>query len=99
MLSSGVNSSLTSRVLKKYDYIDWLSLVDSPTNIEVIGQVVYTAQSLYFIISGLVLLVAMIGAIVLTNQNKDKSIRTQQVFQQLSRNFKKPIFLTRPKKK
>jgi NADH-quinone oxidoreductase subunit J len=99
MLSSGVNSSLTSRVLKKYDYIDWLSLVDSPTNIEVIGQVVYTAQSLYFIISGLVLLVAMIGAIVLTNQNKDKSIRTQQVFQQLSRNFKKAIFLTRPKKK
>jgi len=100
MLSSGVNSSLTSSlVLKKYDYIDWLSLVDSPTNIEVIGQVVYTAQSLYFIISGLVLLVAMIGAIVLTNQNKDKSIRTQQVFQQLSRNFKKAIFLTRPKKK
>jgi NADH-quinone oxidoreductase subunit J len=59
-----------------------------------IGQLVYSYQFYYFILSGLVLLVAMVGAIVLTVQNKDKSIRVQQVFHQLSRNSKRAIFLT-----
>ena len=54
----------------------------------------YTNQVYFFILAGLVLLVAMIGAIVLTSQNRDKSVRVQQVFHQLSRNSKKAIFLT-----
>lgn len=52
----------------------------------------------FFILSGLVLLVAVVGAIVLTSQAKDKSVRVQQVFQQLSRNSKNAIFLTSLKK-
>lgn len=59
-----------------------------------IGQLVYTHEVYFFILSGLVLLVAMVGAIVLTSQNRDKSVRTQQVFHQLSRNSKNAIFLT-----
>jgi NADH-quinone oxidoreductase subunit J len=66
---------------------------------EVIGQLVYGLQYYFFILSGLVLLVAMIGAIVLTSQNKDKSVRVQQVFHQLSRNSRKAIFLTKKKGK
>ena len=59
-----------------------------------IGILVYTNQVYFFILAGLVLLVAMIGAIVLTSQNRDKSVRVQHVFHQLSRNSKKAIFLT-----
>jgi len=36
----------------------------------------------------------MVGAIVLTSQNRDKTVRVQQVFHQLSRNPKTEIFLT-----
>lgn len=97
MLSSGISSSLTSSLVSNYGYLDWFALIDSVSNIETIGQLVYTHQVYFFILSGLVLLVAMIGAIVLTIQNKDKSIRTQQVFHQLSRNSKSAIFLTRLK--
>jgi len=97
MLSSGISSSLTSSLVSNYGYVDWFALIDSVSNIETIGQLVYTHQVYFFILSGLVLLVAMIGAIVLTIQNKDKSIRTQQVFHQLSRNSKSAIFLTRLK--
>jgi len=64
----------------------------------VIGQLIYTNQMYFFILSGLVLLVAVVGAIVLTSQAKDKSVRVQQVFQQLSRNSKNAIFLTSLKK-
>lgn len=63
-----------------------------------IGQLIYTNQMYFFILSGLVLLVAVVGAIVLTSQAKDKSVRVQQVFQQLSRNSKNAIFLTSLKK-
>ena len=56
-----------------------------------IGQLIYTNQMYFFILSGLVLLVAVVGAIVLTSQAKDKSVRVQQVFQQLSRNSKNAI--------
>jgi len=94
MLSSGISSSLTSSLISNYGYFDWFAHIDHVTNIETIGQLVYTHQVYFFILSGLVLLVAMIGAIVLTIQNKDKSIRTQQVFHQLSRNSKSAIFLT-----
>jgi len=97
MLSSGISSSLTSSLVSKSDYVDWFALIDSVNNIEAIGQLIYTHQAYFFVLSGLVLLVAMIGAIVLTTQNKDGSIRTQQVFHQLSRNSKKAIFLTRLK--
>lgn len=54
----------------------------------------YTHQVYFFILSGLVLLVAMVGAIVLTSQNRDNSVRVQHVFHQLSRNSKNAIFLT-----
>jgi len=62
---------------------------------EVLGQLIYSYQAYYFILCGLVLLVAMIGAIVLTIQNKDKSIRVQQVFHQLSRKIEKAVFKTK----
>ncbi len=54
---------------------------DRLSNLNALGQVLYTRYFLHFVICGLVLLVAMIGAIILTSRSKTKSIK-QKVFKQ-----------------
>ena len=54
------------------------------SNTESIGMILYTDYILFFQISGLILLVAMIGAIVLTFRRKD-SLRRQDITIQVSR--------------
>lgn len=54
------------------------------TNVEAIGRVMYTQYILYFQLAGLVLLVAMIGAIVLTLQHK-VNVRRQNISEQVAR--------------
>ena len=54
------------------------------TNAETIGRVLYTDYVYYFQIAGLVLLVAMIGAIVLTLQHRP-NIRRQVIADQVAR--------------
>ncbi len=64
--------------------------IDQLINIEVLGQVLYNYYIIPFLLSGLILLVALLGAVVLTL--KFSEIRkTQFVFRQLSR---KDNFLT-----
>lgn len=45
---------------------DWGRLVETLTNIEAIGMLLYTQYLIPFIVGGMVLLVAMVGAITLT---------------------------------
>ncbi|MFO0108938.1 MAG: NADH-quinone oxidoreductase subunit J [Alphaproteobacteria bacterium] len=54
------------------------------TNTEAIGQVLYTRYALLFQLSGFILLVAMIGAIVLTLRART-GVRRQKIIQQVSR--------------
>ena len=54
------------------------------SNTESLGTIIYTDYILFFQISGLILLVAMIGAIVLTFRRKD-SLRRQDITIQVSR--------------
>lgn len=44
----------------------WIDSVISPTNVDVIGSVLFTYYSYFFIMASVILLVAMIGAIALT---------------------------------
>ena len=60
------------------------------SNIEGLGLLIYTFYFYYFLIAGLVLLVAMIGAIVLT-MHKGVHVKRQQVFQQNTREFAKTV--------
>lgn len=76
---------------------EWFSLVDRVTNIEVIGQVMYTYYFFFFLAASIILLVAMLGAIVLTMQVQ-YNVKRQQVFQQVSRDFERAVFLTSRKK-
>jgi NADH-quinone oxidoreductase subunit J len=72
----------------------WFSLMDNTTNIVSVGHVLYTYFFYFFLVASMILLVAMIGAIVLTIQ-KRTGVRKQDVFQQTSRNFEKAIVLCR----
>ena len=67
-------------------YLDWFQQVDVVSNIETLGQVLYTEYLVYFLLAGVILLVAMIGAIVLTMSTRT-SLRRQLIFQQVSRDF------------
>jgi len=57
---------------------------DSVSNTEALGLVIYTRYVYFFQASGLVLLVAMIGAIVLTLRHKP-NVRRQDIAEQVAR--------------
>lgn len=65
-------------------YIPWVKENCYITNAETIGLYLYTKFSLLFIFCGLILLVAMIGAIVLTMHQRS-TVKKQQISQQLLR--------------
>ena len=71
--------------------IQWYQLVEPYSNIESIGMVMYTYYLLFFLLASLILLVAMIGAILLT-MHKTVSTKRQKVFQQNSREFAKTVY-------
>lgn len=73
-------------------YINWLSLVDNLSNVEVLGQILYTYYFFYFLIAGIILLVSMVGAIVLTLSFTQKA-KHQFVFKQILREKKNSIYL------
>ena len=66
------------------------------TNTESLGNILYTDYVYLFQISGLILLVAMIGAIVLTYRKKE-GIKRQNVFSQLSREKRDSVTLAKVK--
>ena len=67
-------------------------------DIETMGQILYTYFFLYFLVAGLILLISMIGAIVLTLTLKKKS-KLQILYKQVTRNFDEAIFLIKTKKR
>ena len=66
------------------------------TNTEAIGLILYTDYILYFQLSGVILLVAMIGSIVLTLRTRD-GVKRQSIQSQLDRDYKSTITMVDPK--
>ena len=54
---------------------------DSHSNLTSLGQILYTEYNIHFVIGGLILLVAIIGAIVLTSRRRSISFK-QKAFKQ-----------------
>lgn len=82
MLSDGY---LTSSIVNTpIQYINWVEVLNSFSNIEALGFVLYTKYFDLFILSGIVLLVAMIGAITLTLY-KNVFVKKQEAYQQVLR--------------
>ena len=63
------------------------------TNTEALGNLLYTDYIYLFQIAGMILLVAMIGAIVLTFRKRE-GIKRQNVFEQISKERSDSVFLT-----
>lgn len=59
--------------------------LDQASNIQALGEVIYTRYIFFFQVAGLVLLVAMVGAIVLTLRHKE-GVKRQDIPTQVARN-------------
>ena len=70
----------------------WSTQVDNVPNIIGLGTVIYTYHYYSFLVASLILLVAMIGAIVLTLHKRSVTVR-QKVYDQVARDLKKAIFI------
>lgn len=70
--------------------------VDQLTNVETLGQVLYTYYSLFFLLAGLILLIALIGAVsltVITDQKRTlTNKKTNNIYKQISRNSTRAIY-------
>ncbi|MEG9861070.1 MAG: NADH-quinone oxidoreductase subunit J [Parvularculales bacterium] len=62
------------------------------TNTEAIGAILYTNYIYFFQAAGLILLVAMIGAITLTLRHRDR-VRRQVIYEQVARKPKEAVAL------
>jgi len=73
-------------------YTVWINSIDFITNIEALGQILYTYYFSYFLLAGIILLIAMIGAIVLTLTFNRKA-KAQSIYKQTARDYFNAIFL------
>ena len=73
-----------------------LELDSKVTNTELLGNVIYTDYIHLFQLSGMILLVSMIGAIVLTFRERS-GVKKQSYFHQISREKNDGVELTNPK--
>lgn len=78
-----LNSFSNSDLLSASQHIDWSQSFISYTNIEALGQLLYTDLSTLFLLSSLILLVGMIGAIILSLDHH-RNIRRQDIHSQIA---------------
>jgi NADH-quinone oxidoreductase subunit J len=97
-LNYSAYTSIFPKLPFSYEYKDlvykqWLNKLDNITNIETLGQVLYTYYAIFLLIAGIILLIALIGAVTLTlKERKKKKFLTKNIFEQLSRNSSNAIF-------
>lgn len=74
------------------DYVNWFVIIESFTEVDFIGQLLYSKFVVQFLMVGFVLLIAVIGAVsLLFNFNKTE-FKLQSSFKQNTRNFLNSIF-------
>lgn len=71
-------------------WTSWAQLLEAVTPLESVGALLYTYYFYFFIVASLILLVAMLGAIVLT-LHKGVHVKRQEVFDQNTREFAKTV--------
>ena len=82
-----MDSSTISESFYVNNYQNWYDLIDSTYDVNVYGQILYSYFALQLLISGLILLVVLIGVVSLTN-SYEKQTKQQSTFRQLSRTVK-----------
>ena len=66
-------------------YTNWFEKIDSISDIESLGQILYTYYVPQFLIAGIILLIAVIGSVILTLSHKNIEVKKQDTFRQVSR--------------
>ena len=74
-------------------HFNWFVRLDPFTEIQSIGQVVYTQYVLQFLIAGNILLLATLAAVVLTINTESDNEKKQIIFRQLSRSYKNALII------
>lgn len=69
-------------------YQNWFELIDGINDMKTYGLILYNYYVFQFLISGIILLLVLVGIISLTNVFKIQNSLEQSLFKQLSRNFK-----------
>lgn len=72
-------------------YINWYVRIDFANELDNIGQVLYTKFVVQFLLIGLILLLGVVSAVILTLNMNKKNKKKQFIFKQLSRNYKYSI--------
>jgi NADH-quinone oxidoreductase subunit J len=74
----------------------WFGFVDKLMNLNSLSQYLYLDFIVHFLVVGLILLIAIIGAIVLTVEfNNPQKIRGQHLFKQISRTNLETFYFTK----
>ena len=73
-------------------YTNWYDKLDFFSDIEAIGQVMFTQYVLQFLIAGNILLLATVAVVVLTIKTHTTS-KTQIIFKQIARNHKNVLLV------
>ena len=76
-------------------YINWYDKIDSFSEINSIGQVMYTQYVLQFLVAGNVLLLATLAVVVLATDTGKNNSKDQIIYKQLSRNSKNVLLLSK----
>ena len=74
-------------------FINWYDKLDTFSDIESIGQILFTQYVLQFLIAGNILLLATVSVVVLTINSSPKN-KTQVIFKQISRNHKNVLLVS-----
>ena len=69
-----------------YNTINWIDEISDKSTMIVLSEILYTYEFFWFIMSGFILLLAMLGSIVLTLDEK-KEIKRQEIHFQISQTF------------
>nr|YP_007890752.1 NADH dehydrogenase subunit 6 [Jakoba libera]AGH24246.1 NADH dehydrogenase subunit 6 [Jakoba libera] len=93
LLNSDLTPTPNHDLITTLSFQDWSVHQNALTNVESLGQLIYTYYFFLFLLAGLILLVAMVAAIVLTVY-KRKGVRRQDIYQQVTTDFHKTIYLT-----
>ena len=74
-------------------YVDWFNKLEYFTEIMSIGHILYTDYIIQFLLSGNILLLAVIGPVTLTFTRSLKVTKKQITFKQISRSYKSVLFI------
>jgi NADH-quinone oxidoreductase subunit J len=68
------------------EYVQWQVLLDAVPSVKLLGELLYTTYYYAVVLAGLLLLVSMVGAVVLTLHHRT-DVKRQIVYQQISRQY------------